>query len=116
MVASPILTVSTIRTILAYRVIQCDCDDIHRCIHVDVFTKPIVMVDGDSGLGDLDGPVPELATSFALGSAGGALLLHGWPTRVFVRALVVSLCRFGPIAIFAAALSITLRPVCIRRQ
>jgi lipopolysaccharide exporter len=58
----------------------------------------------------------SVATCFALGSAGGALLLYGWLTRVFGSAVAVSLCWFGPIAIFAAALFVTLQSVCIRRQ
>ena len=81
-----------------------------------MFHQAIVIVDGDRDSVTSTALCLSVATSFALGSAGGALLLHGWLTRVFGPALAVSLCCFGPIAIFAAALFITLQSVCIRRQ
>ena len=118
MVASPILTrFYDPHAFRPIRVIQCDCDHNHRCIHVDVSPS-----DRDcgwrSGLRDLDGPVPERGNLFRSGlSRRRAAFLHGWLTpsiwSSFGRQPV---CCFGPIAIFAAALFITLQSVCIRRQ
>ena len=58
----------------------------------------------------------SVATSFALASTGGALLLYGWLTSIFGPGVAVSLCWLGPISILAAALFVTLQSVCIRRQ
>jgi lipopolysaccharide exporter len=58
----------------------------------------------------------SVATSFALASTAGALLLYGWLTSIFGPGVAVSLCWLGPISILAAALFVTLQSVCIRRQ